>query len=141
MARCKRNAHVGDGQRVLDEVAAGEIVLACPIDVGGIDAVLDQEPRTAVAERIDHGRRSAAVAVGLELRARPVEISGMKEVREPIAHFLVRGLDRASERCVDRKKRCSATRRMSAISRSVSWNGSGSSRTNRRLRRAMSIGR
>ena len=77
---------------MLDELPAGEIVLAFPIDVGRVDAVLDQKFCAATAERIHHRLGAATVAVRLELRPRPVEISRMKEMREPDAHLLVRGL-------------------------------------------------
>ena len=77
---------------MLDELPAGQIVLAGPVHLGGVETVLDQQPRPAVAERIDHGRRSTAVAKSLELRPRPIEISGMKEAGQPIAYLLVRRL-------------------------------------------------
>ena len=80
---------------MLDELPAGKIVLAFPIDAG-VDAMLDEKSRAAIAEGIHHRLRSAALTIGLELRPRPVEISGMKEVRQTAADFLVRSLDRAS---------------------------------------------
>ena len=88
------DAHIGDGQRVLDEGTAGEIVLARPVDGGDVRAVmLDQQLGAAIGERVDHRRRAAVLAIGLELGPRPIEIAGMKEGGQPIAHLLVRRLD------------------------------------------------
>ena len=50
------NPHVRDRQRVLDELPAGEIVLAGPIHLGGVDAVVDEKSRSAIAERVHHRR-------------------------------------------------------------------------------------
>lgn len=73
------NTHVGDGQRMLDELPAGEIILARPVDVGRVKTLLDQQSRAAVGQRVHHGRRAAAVTVMLKLRPRPIEVAGMKE--------------------------------------------------------------
>ena len=50
----QRHPHVRDGQRVVDELAAGEIILARPVGIGGIDAVLDQQADAAIAKRVDN---------------------------------------------------------------------------------------
>ena len=83
---------------MLDEGPAGEIVLARPVDGGDVRAVMgDEELGAAIGERVNHRRRSTVLAEEFELGPRPVEITGMKKGGEPVAHLLVRRLNKLRE--------------------------------------------
>jgi hypothetical protein len=84
------NPHIRNRQRVLDELAAGKIVLASPIDLSDFwTIVLDQELGPTVAEGVDNRGGAATLAVVVELRTRPIQIAGVKEGSQAIANFLV----------------------------------------------------
>lgn len=93
----RRDFEVGDFQLVFDEGAAGFPVFARPIDLLELRlAMLTQEPRSPIGERIDHWG-GALGRIVVELGARPIDISGMKEMAEPI----VCPVDRSSHKIGD----------------------------------------
>ena len=93
----QRHVKIDDLKLVLDEGAAGFAVLAAPFDIGEIDAVaLDQEAGAAVGERIGHRCRAGGRVV-VELRARAVDIAGMKEPRQPIIGAVERAADQGGD--------------------------------------------
>ena len=96
-ARCKGDVEVHDVELVLDERAAGLAVLAAPFDVGEVDAVaFDQEAGAAIGKRIDDRRRAGGRVV-VELGARPVDVAGMKEARQPIVGAVERAADQRGD--------------------------------------------
>ena len=96
-ARFKATCEIHDVKLVLDERPAGFAVLAAPLDIGEVDAVaLDQETGAAVGERIDQRRRAGGRVV-VELGARPVDVAGVKEARQPVVGAVERAADQGGD--------------------------------------------
>jgi hypothetical protein len=94
----ERHPQIGDGEGVEDELAAGLVVLAGPVDVGVFETVLDLEKLGAAATKaIDQRRAATAADIIFELRAGPVEEAGVIERSQPLADLLRRATDKLKE--------------------------------------------
>src|SRR5579872_4431970 len=88
---------IHDLKLMVDEGTTGLAVLAAPLDIGEVDAIaLDQEPRPAVGQRINH-RGGARVGIIIELGAGTVEIAGMKQPCEAIVAAVARSIDQSCD--------------------------------------------
>src|SRR5450631_1368247 len=88
---------VHDLQLVFDKGPAGFAVLAAPLDVREVEAVLfNEKPGAAIGERVDV-RSGAGGWIVVELGARAVEIAGVEEAVQAVIGAIERAADQSGD--------------------------------------------